>query len=53
MFEEQKLKLQIEKRSEEVKVWTDGWSIMRPRNSSLPGDSKWPFYPLIGGHLTP
>ena len=21
-------------------------------NSSLPGDSKWPFHPLVGGHLT-
>ena len=23
-----------------------------PENWCLPGDSKWPFYPLVGGHLT-
>ena len=23
------------------------------KNVDLPGDSKWPFHPLIGGHLTP
>ena len=22
------------------------------KSESLPGDSKWPFYPLVGGHLT-
>ena len=25
---------------------------MPRRNSSWPGDSKWPFYPLVTGHLT-
>ena len=30
-----------------------GWCFSyAPRNSPWPGDSKWPFYPLVEGHLT-
>ena len=29
-------------------VWSQEWVPF----IKIPGDSKWPFYPLVGGHLT-
>ncbi len=32
---------------------TGSWDKIPPTNQQMPGDSKWPFYPLVEGHDSP
>ena len=42
------------RRKRKKKQWKEGCKQKKSHGmENLPGDSKWPFHPLVGGHLTP